>query len=146
VKALLLIASLLLGACATVESPWCRSRELLASASKLRQVDAPAERLIGRPTGPIRAISLGESPLGNDRFQYSALVDAQNNEVWVYRHGGLMDSFVWFGPIALPARSVAGCPPTKRLPTLIKKPLTEDPLRRPPQTHQASDRGEGNLQ
>lgn len=114
----------------------CPRAELFAAASKLGpQLELP-ERFASGEHGAIRAISLYESELASDRYRYSALVDEQESQLWLYRYGGYNGSIAWFGPLSVDAERVALCPPARGLIWLGKnrvlagvRPSTSSPSR-----------------
>lgn len=88
-----------------------RQRILSAASQQQTPTELPARFALGEH-GPVRAIALRESETATDHFRYSALVDQQRGEVWVYRYGGLDGAIAWFGPLAISSGSLAACPPT----------------------------------
>ena len=93
--------------------PECPRAELYAAAAKLGSPSELPERFSRREFGPVRAISLYESALASDRYRYSALIDEQESQAWVYRYGGYDGSIAWFGPVPISVEQLASCPPAQ---------------------------------
>ena len=93
----------------------CPRAELFAAATKLGSPTALPERFARGEHGAIRAISLYESALASDHYRYSALVDAQESQAWVYRYGGYNGSVSWYGPISVSVEQLAPCLPAQEL-------------------------------
>jgi hypothetical protein len=108
------VALFLLASCKSAsEPPSCATEEILAAAGALQPLAQTPPALSSARAKYLRAVSIDEPELGNDRLQYSAVVDTEAKQVWVYRYGGLAGQTAWFGPLQLPLQRTATCPPAR---------------------------------
>jgi hypothetical protein len=101
-----------LAACASIseQQTTCAREEIIASVERMESLLHPPELKVGERSGALYAVSIFEPNLGDDFIKYTAIVDNQSKQVWLYSYGGFGGQVDWYGPLTVPLASVAGCP------------------------------------